>query len=103
MTTKNTTHYWLNLECTGRGGNDNCRKGYRDGRPVHIVPKWDRETPTVILPTYHYADEGLAVEALINATLHAPTVTTDEELYAYRLQRIAHKLPVGWVDPSRRK
>ncbi len=102
MTTKNTTHYWLHSECTGQFGNPACKKGFRDGRPVHIIPKWDPDTPTVILPTYHFADEGEAVEALIHATLHAPTVETEGDLYRYRTQGIAHKLPVGWIDPSRR-
>lgn len=102
----------LSPHCTGRVGNAACREAHRAGRSVHIIPPRSRYTivddraqlldPILILPTYHFAtvEEGLA--AVRDAMATAPTVATDDDLYAYRAAGIAHYLPVGWVDPTRR-
>lgn len=91
----------ITYNCTGRGGNARCRAAHKAGRPVHIIPPWSSDTPTIVLPTYHYATEQEARAALAAADA-APIVTTDDELYAYRAAAIAHRLPVGWTDPTRR-
>lgn len=86
--------------CTG--DHPECESARLAGRPVHVLPRFDRDRPTVVLPAYHYetADEARAVVAAAEA--NAPIVATDDDLYVYRTQRIAHRLPVGWIDPTRR-
>lgn len=56
----------------------------------------------LVLPTCHFTtvDEGMA--AIRDAMVNAPTVATDDDLYAYRAAGVAHFLPAGWVDPTRR-
>jgi hypothetical protein len=83
-------------------GPNACRRASKAGRPVHIVPPRSSSGLSVVLPTYHYATEVEARDALALAEASAPLVTCDSDLFAYRAQRIAYKLPVGWVDPSRR-
>jgi hypothetical protein len=84
-------------------GPNACRRASKAGRPVHIVPPRSSSGLSVVLPTYHYATEREALAALELAEATAPVVTCDSELFLYRAQRIAYKLPTGWVDPSRRE
>lgn len=88
--------------CTGRGGHPRCRAAYREGLPVHVIPTWSADTPAVVLPSYHFATEAEALAAVEQAQT-APLVRTDADLYRYRAEGVAYRLPVGWVDPSRRR
>jgi hypothetical protein len=99
MTHDCRTQDTIHLKCTGP--NPTCRKEAREGRPVHIIPAM-HERPTIVLPTWHYPDEASAREAIAQARAHAPIVRNDEDLARYRKIRIAHRLPEGWIDPSRR-
>jgi len=93
----------LSHNCTGP--NDACRKAHRDGRSVHMIPDAGRNpgaSPALIMPMYHYATEDDGRQAINRAIETAPTVTCDEDLYTYRRQGVAHFLPVGWIDPTRR-
>lgn len=86
--------------CTGP--NRHCRAAAREGRLVHIIPGHDLDNdPVIILPTNHYATAQGARDALA-AAADAPIVTCDDDLYRYRAAGVAHRLPVGWVDPTRR-
>jgi hypothetical protein len=96
--------YVLSETCTGP--NRACRAAHREGRSVHVIPGSIRgraDQPALIMPTYHFAtvDEGMGY--IRDAWNTAPMVVTDEDLDRYRAANIAHKLPVGWVDPSRRR
>lgn len=85
------------------GPNRACRVAHRAGRPVHIIPPMvGADAPKLILPTYHYATPQEAMTALEHAMATATTIRTDEDLYAARVTNVAHFLPVGWVDPTRR-
>jgi hypothetical protein len=87
--------------CTGP--NIHCRRAYRDGRPVHIIPAHDANMPHLVLATNHYATVGEAKAMVAFAEANAQLITTDEELYAARDAGRSYFLPVGWVDPSRRR
>lgn len=94
----------LSHNCTGP--NPTCRAAHRAGRPVHVIPDAGRNpgaSPALIMPTYHYPTEAHGVDAIYEAANTAPMVTSDEDLYLFRQMKIAHFLPVGWVDPSRRR
>lgn len=90
--------------CTGRGGNAACKKAAREGRQIHIIPLWssDDVSNRLVMPTYHYATREEAIAAVQLARDTAPVVTCDADLYDFRARGIAHKLPVGWTDPTRR-
>lgn len=88
----------LSHNCTGP--NPQCKRDARNGRLVHMIA--DIDCGSLVMPTYHFASEEEGREALTRADETAPTVTTDAELYEMREQGIPHKLPAGWVDPSRR-
>jgi hypothetical protein len=104
----------LSENCTGP--NPACREAHKAGRPVHMIPAMPRMgvdiviedgaarviTPTLVMPTYHYANVSEGVEAIDQAMNTAPTVVTDDDLYAYRKAGVPHFLPVGWIDPTRR-
>jgi len=86
--------------CTGP--NTNCRKAYRAGRPVHIIPAHGGvDTPHLVMNTNHYATVDEARAAVADAQVNAVRITTDEELYAARAANQSYILPVGWIDPSR--
>jgi hypothetical protein len=108
-----TNHTLLSTRCTGP--NPACRKAHRDGRSVHVIPaipsmddfviENDRArklTPSLVMPTNHYATAAEGVAAIELAMRTAPTVTCDDDLYACRRMGIPHFLPVGWIDPTRR-
>lgn len=95
-----TTAHVLAAVCTGP--NRACRTAHRQGRSVHVIPDRQADGRALVMPTYHYATSAEGIEAIMDAEMIAPTVTTDEELYACRRLNIPHFLPVGWVDPSRR-
>lgn len=91
----------LDEDCSGPHGA--CGSGHEQGRPVHLIPAvTDDTTPRLVLPTYHFTTVAEGVEAITRAYATAPTITTDEELYAARRAGIAHLIPRGWIDPSRR-
>lgn len=79
-----------------------CRAAIREGRPVHIIPAYEMGSPAIVLATYHYETEADAIEALTNAWENAPIVRNDTDLYDFRHEGLAYKLPVGWIDPTRR-
>jgi hypothetical protein len=102
--TTNTAYYTIDPNC--RGSHPACRAARRAGRLVHIVPGWrvwDDAFSSIILPDYHFETAEDAVEFLDFAIETAPVVTCDEDLYDFRARKIAHKTPMGWVDPSRRR
>lgn len=89
--------------CDGRkGGNHACKRGFREGRPAHIISFASGDEPIVVLPTYHYRDADEAIAAFNNAEANAPLIENDEQLYACRQLGVAYRLPTGWIDPSRR-
>lgn len=92
--------YTLIEGCTGP--NAQCRRSARIGHKVHIIPKYDASAEALILPTYHYETVDAAINALETAQRDAVLIETDDDLYAARKAGIAHKLPIGWIDPSRR-
>lgn len=98
MTTTRSTY--IDHDC--RGTNAKCKAARRAGLPVHIIPAAVDGEPWIILPTYHYATAPDAVRALLDATRNAPLVTCDDDLYLFRRQHIAHKIPRGFIDPTRR-
>lgn len=89
--------------CTGP--NRNCRAAHKAGRSVHVMPaQVDPFTqPILVMPTYHYRTSAEGIEAIAVADETAPTVTCDSDLERYRAEKVPHFLPVGWVDPSRRR
>ena len=93
----------LNVHCTGP--NRECRAHAKAGKRVHLIPSMSvrEQYGSLVLPSYHFAtiEEGAAY--IDNAVKTAPLVETDEDLYRFREQNIAHRLPKGWVDPSRRR
>lgn len=58
--------------CTGP--NTRCRRAYRSGRTVHIIPVTDHENFHIALPTYHYTSRDEALAALEIAMNTAITV-----------------------------
>jgi hypothetical protein len=86
------------------GPNAKCRAAHKRGVTTHIIPPWspDDMDKRVVLPTHHFFDEKAARDALADAVANAPIVTCDEDLYRFRAEGIAYKLPVGWTDPTRR-
>jgi hypothetical protein len=87
------------------GPHSACRKHHQAGRPVHMIPDLFpdfRTKPLLVMATYHYATVEEGEEAIRQAMETAPTVATDDDLYAYREAGIPHFLPAGWVDPTRR-
>lgn len=85
-----------------QGTNARCKAARKRSMFVHIVPGWSIDTQSIILPTYHFASRDEATAALELARRTAPLVTCDADLYEFRARAIAHKLPIGWIDPSRR-
>ena len=92
--------YTIISEC--KGPNARCRRSAKNGQMVHIIPKYDENAPALILPTYHYETVEIAIKALETAERDAILIETDDDLYNARKAGIAHKLPIGWIDPSRR-
>jgi hypothetical protein len=92
----------LNLDCTGP--NPTCRRHHKAGRPVHVIPHYDPYTePALVMSSYHYRTVEEGTTAIEQARETAPTVATDADLDAYRAADRPHFLPVGWVDPTRRR
>ena len=91
---------YLTLEC--KGPNINCRRHARNGHTVHIAPTHAITEKALVLPSYHFETIKIAIESLIDARNNAITINTDAELIAARTAQIAHYLPIGWIDPSRR-
>lgn len=89
--------YILNADCMGDALA--CRHARIAGRPVHVNPP---AGSGVVTPTYHYAtaEDGLA--AVRDAMENAPMVVTDDDLYRFRADGVAYRLPSGWIDPDRR-
>lgn len=82
---------WIDEECTGP--NKNCKHASRHGLMIHIIPAHAdprAEHVHLALPTYHYATEQEALDALQRAWDTAITVdnATDRDA-AY-----ARKVPV---------
>lgn len=85
-----------------QGTNSKCKKAVREGRPLHIIPPAIEGEPWIVLPTYHFVNEEEALVALLDAMRDAPLVTCDADLYDFRARKIAHKIPRGFIDPTRR-
>lgn len=113
-TAKPATDAMVSAECC-TGPNPKCRAAHRAGRSVHMIPDSDRmatirrnggrkmkQTPALVLPTYHFATVEEGTEAICQAWLTAIPVMTDADLYAAREAGVPHILRPGWVDPSRR-
>jgi len=99
----NTTPFTMTVlshDC--KGPNPACRKAGRAGRLVHMIPESHPKRPRLVLPTYHFSTIAEGAVAIADANAVAPTVATDADLYRYRAEGVAHFLPVGWIDPSRR-
>lgn len=92
----------LNEECTGKGGAESCKAAHKAGANVHVITKYDPNTESLVMPSWHFTSVEHGKAALTLAYENAPTIKTDAELYAAREAKIPHKLPVGWIDPSRR-
>jgi hypothetical protein len=90
----------LSLVCDGP--NERCRQLARNGHTVHIIPKYTATADTLIMPSNHYESVEAGIKAIETAQATAITIKTDNELYAARKAGIPHKLPIGWIDPSRR-
>lgn len=92
----------LDENCTGSRGAKSCKQAHAEGRNVHMITKYNPEMESLIMPTWHFATIEEGSSALKSAYETAVTITTDEELFAARAAKIPHKLPLGWIDPSRR-
>lgn len=92
----------LNEECTGRRGAQACKDAHKAGASVHMITEYDPQGESLIMPSWHFTSVEHGNAALTTAYENAPTIKTDAELYAAREAKIPHKLPVGWIDPSRR-
>lgn len=91
----------LNESCSGP--NKHCISDAHEGRYVHVIAMSDiHEEPALVMPSWHFFTVREGVEAVRIAWETAPMITCDEDLFAARRMKIAHKLPVGWIDPSRR-
>lgn len=92
----------LSNNCTGP--NPHCRRAARAGLRVHIMPTpLGRHEKALVMPTYHYATVADGVKAIEAAVASAPTVYNDQDLALYRQQHVPYFLPIGWVDPTRRR
>jgi hypothetical protein len=100
MTTTPYTMTVLSHDCTGP--NRACRAAHRAGLPVHMIPESHPKRPRLIMPSYHFATVAEGAVVIADANAVAPTVATDTDLYRYRADGVAHFLPVGWIDPTRR-
>lgn len=93
----------LDENCTGKRGAKTCKDAHAAGRSVHMFITWDPDVQTLVMPTCHFETVEEGRDAIVSAYDTAHTITTDEELYAARAAKIPHKLPIGWIDPSRRR
>ncbi|MGW0844326.1 hypothetical protein ACWD26_30135 [Streptomyces sp. NPDC002787] len=91
-------HVWE--ECTGP--NRHCKKAYRQGRTVHIIPAAFADSSHLVLPTNHYASQEEARAAVADARRTAVIIAADGQLYKARRLRRPYRLLPGWVDPTRR-
>lgn len=86
------------------GPNENCRAAHRAGRSVHVIPgPHSAFHEALVMPTYHYATSADGIDAIYDALENAPMVDNDEDLKRYRTEKVAFRLPVGWVDPEFRR
>jgi hypothetical protein len=83
-----------------KGANRNCRHANKRGMNVHAIPMID--DTNLVMPGYHFSSRDEAIEAVENALRDAIVIESDEMLYNARNAQIAHILPKGWIDPSRR-
>ena len=93
----------LSDHCTGP--NRACRAAHKAGRSIHVIPTMrpdPRTAPALVMPTYHYTTAQDGIDAINQAFATAPMVATEDDLYRFRAERVAHFLPIGWIDPSRR-
>lgn len=91
----------LDHNCSGP--NPHCALAASRGRYAHVIALTEiYEEPSLVMPSYHFQTIEDGIEAVRHAWATAPVITSDEELYAARRDKIPHKLPVGWIDPSRR-
>lgn len=88
--------------CTGSRGSEACKFAHKLGRSVHMITEYDSWVPSLVMPTTHWVTVEDGIAAINDAWENAPMITTDAQLYEARALKIAHKLPVGWVDPTRR-
>lgn len=92
----------LDENCTGKRGAQTCKDAHREGRSVHMFITWDPDVETLVMPTCHFASIEEGMKTITEAYDTAITIKTDAELYAARAAKTPHKLPIGWIDPSRR-
>lgn len=92
--------YILRDNCTGP--NAKCKKAHKNGRRVHMNMDWDAMRETLIPTTHHFETVEQGIEQLTREWNDAITVKTDNELYDARRAGIAHRLPIGWIDPGMR-
>lgn len=92
----------LRSDCSGP--NPACRAAAVKGRKVHVTTgQRSAFQEALVMPTYHFKTSAEGIESIYDAWETAPLVQTDEDLDRYRAENRAHRLPVGWVDPSRRR
>lgn len=92
--------YTLHENCTGP--NAKCRAAARNGRTAHVNMEWEEMRETLIPTTHHFETVEQGIEQLTCEWNDAITIKTDDELYAARKAGIAHRLPIGWIDPGMR-
>lgn len=80
-----------------------CRADAVRGLFVHAVASCDVYTePLLVMPSYHFQTTADALSGVQKAWDDAVMIEDDADLYYARIMSLPHKLPVGWVDPSRR-
>lgn len=84
-----------------------CEEQRALGNPIHVVTGVDDNWATLALGRAHFRTVEEAVNALTAGWSTAPLIESDEQYAALcegddLVPRVAHKLPAGWVHPSRR-
>jgi len=80
--------------------NEKCKSAKRAGRHVHAVAFVTGGS--LVLPSYHFSSVESAEREIKRMFASAIVITTDAQLFEARAKKIAHILPNGWVDPTRR-
>lgn len=91
----------IQIRANCKSPNANCRRAFKGGNAIHAIPMIEGNA-YLVMPSYHFASRDDAIAAIENAYHNAITIESDEMLYASRESRIAHYIPKGYIDPSRR-
>lgn len=91
---------WVDDPC--KGTNPACREANREGRRVHIIPRFDDPRAaefTIALPTYHFATELEGLLTLEAAWQRAEIAYTADERDALYARGVAVKIANGVCRP----